>query len=88
MTRLMRSTFLAAALLATTLMTGGCSSSIDSNDLRNNWSPELYSVAHSEEQYLNNTTRHRHNIWRQARDDWAMIWLKERNYRLTRYTLP
>ena len=89
MKRFVPTSLLAAALLATTLFAGGCSTSnIGSADLRSNWTPELDSVAMSDEQFDNFRSRHRHNTWRQINDDWAMIWLEDRNNKLTRYTLP
>lgn len=81
-------TLLATALIATTLLAGGCQRTIDSRDLRDNWTPELKSVAMSGEELRNYRSRHRHNTWRQIHDDWAAIWLEDRNIGLTRYTLP
>ena len=78
---------LAMALLATTLLTG-CSSTIDSEALRDNWTPELLSTAQTEEQYWNSRTIYRDNTVRQIHEDWANIWFEGRNLRLTRYALP
>jgi len=77
----------ALALTAVTLL-GGCSSTIDSRDLRADWTPELQSLTKSEDSFKNMTSRHRHNTWRQIHDDWAMIWLVDRNLRLNKHTLP
>lgn len=88
MIRLTQTAVLATGLFAVALLSGGCSSQMTSSDLRSDWTPELHSAAHSEEQYDNFRSRHRHNTWRQIHDDWALIWLEDRNLRLTRYTLP
>lgn len=86
---MIRTALLASCLLAVTLLAGGCSSNkVTSTDLRDNWTPELQSVTQSEEEFTNFRSRHRHNTWRQIHDDWAMIWLENRNIRLTEYTLP
>ena len=84
---MIRTALLASCLLAVTLFTG-CSSSITSTELRDNWTPELYSTTLSEEEFTNFKSRHRHNTWRQLHDDWATLWLVNRNIRLTEYTLP
>lgn len=88
MTRQLCTSLLTTGLIATVLIAGGCSSTITSSDLRKDWSPELYSVAQSEEQYYNSRTIRRNNTWRQIADDWSMIWLENRNLRMTKYTLP
>lgn len=88
MTRLSRSALLVAGLFAVTLFLGGCSNTLTSSDLRADETPELMSVTRSEETYFNNRNRIRDNTWRQIYDDWSMIWLEDRNLRLTRYTLP
>ena len=85
---MIRTALLASCLFAVTLFAGGCSNTISSNDLRDNWTPELYSTTLSEEEFKNFTSRHRHNYMRQIHDDWAMIWMQKRNVRLTEYTLP
>ncbi|MFK7790099.1 MAG: hypothetical protein AB8C95_11490 [Phycisphaeraceae bacterium] len=85
---MIRTALLASCLFASTLVFGGCSNTITSDDLRDNWTPELKSVTLSEEEYDNFRSRHRHNTWRQIHDDWAMIWLENRNLRLTEYDLP
>ncbi|MGB0768005.1 MAG: hypothetical protein ACPGYV_09875 [Phycisphaeraceae bacterium] len=85
---MIRTALLASCLIVAASFGTGCSSSLSSNDLRNNWTPELYSVTQSEEEFTNFRSRHRHNTWRQIRDDWAMIWLEHRNIRLTEYDLP
>ena len=84
---MIRTTLLASCLLAVTLFTG-CSNTITSTDLRDNWTPELYSVTLSEEEFTNFKSRHSHNTWRQLHDDWAGLWLQNRNLRLTEYNLP
>lgn len=81
-------TLLAVGLFATTLLMGGCSTTYESSDLRDNWSPELYSTAQTYDQNKNMTSRHRQNYMRQIKDDWDFIWLQDRNLRLTRYNLP
>ena len=88
MNRLIRTSLLALGLFTSTLLVGGCNSTIESSDLCEDWTPELDSVAMSEEQFKNFRSRHRHNTWRQVNDDWAMIWLEDRNMKLNRYTLP
>lgn len=85
---MIRTALLAPCLLAVTLLVGGCNNTLTSTDLRNNWTPELYSVTQSEEEFTNFRSRHRHNTWRQIHDDWAKLWLEDRNMRLTEYTLP
>lgn len=87
---MIRTALLASCLFAVTLLAGGCSSNdrVSSTDLRDNWTPELYSVTQSEEEFTNFRSRHRNNTLRQIRDDWAMIWLENRNLRLTEYALP
>lgn len=77
----------ALALTAVTVL-GGCSSTISSQDLRDDWTPELHSMTLSEEAFENKNSGHQHNAWRQIHDDWAMIWLKDRNLRLNVHTLP
>ena len=84
---MIRTALLASCLLAVTLLTG-CSNSVTSRDLRDDWTPELKSTTMSDEEFTNFRSRHRHNTWRQIQDDWAMIWLENRNIRLTEYTLP
>ena len=84
---MIRTALLASCLLAVTLFTG-CSNTITSTDLRDNWTPELYSVTLSEEEFTNFKSRHRNNTWRQVHDDWAALWLVNRNMRLTEYNLP
>ena len=79
---------LATGLFALTLLAGGCKSEFDSADLRSDWTPELQSVSMSDEQFKNFTSRHRHNTTRQLYDDWAMIWLEDRNLKLTKYVMP
>lgn len=86
---MIRTALLASCLLAVTLLAGGCSKDrVTSDDLRDNWTPELQSVTLSEEDFTNFKSRHRHNTWRQIHDDWARIWLVDRNLRLTEYNLP
>lgn len=86
---MIRTALLASCLFAVILLAGGCSSNkVTSTDLRDNWTPELQSVTQSEEEFTNFRSRHRHNTWRQIHDDWAMIWLENRNLRLTEYDLP
>ncbi|MEO0477264.1 MAG: hypothetical protein AAF085_15045 [Planctomycetota bacterium] len=85
---MIRTALLASCLLLAVTVFTGCSNSITSTDLRDNWTPELYSVTLSEEEFTNFKSRHRHNTWRQIHDDWAMLWLKNRNIRLTEYNLP
>ena len=85
---MIRTALLASCLFASTLVIGGCSNKITSDDLRDNWTPELYSVTLSNEEFTNFKSRHRHNTWRQVHDDWARIWLVDRNLRLTEYNLP
>lgn len=84
---MIRTALLASCLLAVALFTG-CSNTITSTDLRDNWTPELYSVTLSEEEFTNFKSRHGHNTWRQLHDDWAGLWFKSRNMRLTKYNLP
>ena len=84
---MIRTTALASALLAVTLFTG-CSSTIESSDLRDNWTPELKSLTMSDEELKNFRSRHNHNTIRQIHDDWSQLWLVNRNLRLTEYTLP
>lgn len=85
---MIRTALLASCLFASTLFVGGCSNKITSDDLRDNWTPELYSVTQSHEDFTNFKSRHRHNTWRQIHDDWARIWLVDRNLRLSEYNLP
>lgn len=86
---MIRTALLASCLLAATVFVGGCSKDrVTSTDLRDNWTPELQSMTQSEEEFTNFRSRHRHNTWRQIHDDWAMIWLENRNIRLTEYALP
>ena len=88
MTRLTQTTLLMTGLFVVTLFAGGCASTITSADLRSDPNPELYSVSRTEEHYYNYRALVRDNTWRQFHDDWATIWLENRNLRLTRYTLP
>ena len=88
MTRLTRTLLLALGLSAATLFTGGCSSDISSADLRSDGTPELLSSTRSSEQYYNKRAIVRDNTRRQLYDDWALIWLEDRNLKLSRYTLP
>lgn len=90
MNRMIRTALLATGLFSVALLGTGCSStnSIDSSDLRSDWTPELYSVAEGHEQFYNNRSIRVHNTWRQVRDDWSMIWLQDRNYRMTKFNLP
>lgn len=86
---MIRTALLASCLFAVTLIATGCSSNrVTSDDLRDNWTPELQSVTLSEEEFTNFKSRHEHNTKRQIHDDWARIWLVDRNLRLTEYTLP
>ena len=85
---MIRTALLASCLFTITLFAGGCSNTISSSDIRDNWTPELRSTTLSGEEFTNFRSRHRHNTWRQIQDDWAMIWLENRNLRLTEYTLP
>lgn len=85
---MIRTALLASCLLAVTLLAGGCSNTLTSTDLRNNWTPELQSVTLSEEEFTNFRSRHRHNTWRQIHDDWARVWFQDSNMNLTEYTLP
>jgi hypothetical protein len=84
---MIRTALLASCLLAVTVLTG-CNNTVKSSDLRSNWTPELKSVTLSEEELANFRSRHRHNTWRQIHDDWATLWLENRNIRLTEYNLP
>ena len=84
---MIRTALLASCLLAVTLFTG-CSNTITSTNLRDNWTPELYSVTLSEEEFTNFKSRHQHNTWRQLHDDWAGLWFQSRNMKLTEYNLP
>ncbi len=88
MNRLTSTALLALSLFAFVLFAGGCQSELKSSDLRSNWTPELKSLTQSDEQYANFRSRHRHNNWRQAYDDWAMIWLEDRNMKMTDYIIP
>jgi len=88
---MIRTALLASLLLTVTVLATGCSSSkqsVTSDDLRDNWTPELQSVTLSHEDFTNFRSRHRHNTWRQIHDDWARIWFEDRNLRLTEYNLP
>jgi hypothetical protein len=86
---MIRTALLTSCLLAATVLLGGCSNEkISSDDLRDNWTPELYSMTLSEEEFTNFKSRHRHNYTRQIHDDWARIWFVDRNLRLTEYDLP
>lgn len=88
MTCTLRLTLLATALMTVTVL-GGCnSSSIDSESLRDNWTPELASSTESYEEYYNARSRRRNNAKRQILDDWSNIWLEGRNIRMTPYVLP
>lgn len=87
MTRTLHLSLLASLLLTLTVL-GGCSSSPDSQELRGNWSPELYSAAETYDQYWNDRTIHRTNYVRQIHDDWAGIWFENRNLRMTRFAMP
>lgn len=84
---MIRTALIASCLLAAPLLVG-CSNTIKSSDLRDDWTPELKSLTMSDEELSNFRSRHRHNAWRQIHDDWSMIWLVDRNLRLTEYTLP
>lgn len=84
---MIRTALLASCLLAVTLLSG-CSNTVTSSDLRADWTPELKSTTMGAEEFANFRSRHRHNTWRQVQDDWAMIWLENRNLRLTEYSLP
>ncbi|MBX2850278.1 MAG: hypothetical protein KTR15_00865 [Phycisphaeraceae bacterium] len=86
---MIRTALLALCLFAVTLIATGCSSSrVTSDDLRDNWTPELQSVTLSEEEFTNFKSRHKHNTSRQIHDDWARLWFMDRNLRLTEYNLP
>lgn len=85
---MIRTALLASCLVASSFMVVGCSNTITSDDLRDNWTPELKSMTLSDEDFTNFRSRHRHNTWRQIHDDWATIWLENRNIRLTEYTIP
>lgn len=85
---MIRTTLLASCLLVVTILTGGCTNTFTSTDLRDNWTPELQSLTLSEEEFTNFRSRHRNNTWRQIHDDWARIWLEGSNMHLTEYTLP
>jgi len=87
---MIRTALLASCLFASALFVAGCAnkSTVTSDDLRDNWTPELQSVTQSNEEFTNFKSRHRHNTWRQIHDDWARIWLVDRNLRLTEYALP
>ena len=87
MTRCMHLTVLLTALFAVTLLTG-CSSSLDSRDLRSDWTPELHSTNATYDQYWNDRTIYRTNMKRQIKDDWANIWFEGRNMRMSRHPLP
>lgn len=87
MTSTLRMTLLATALMSVIVL-GGCSSTIDSESLRDNWTPELDSTAANYEEYFNARSIRRDNTKRQILDDWANIWLEGRNLRLTPYVLP
>jgi len=88
MKRCFASTLLITGLFAVTLMTGCSSRNIDSEELRDNWTPELHSTAATYDQYYNDRTIYRTNTMRQIYDDWANIWFEGRNLRMTRYPLP
>ena len=88
MSRLIPTALLASGLFAFVLVSGGCQSGFDSSDLRSNWTPELHSLTYSDQQFKNYRSRHRHNTLRQAHDDWAMIWLEDRNMGMTKFHLP
>ena len=88
MNRLSQTTLLLTGLFVFTLFAGGCSQTITSSDLRDDPNPELYSASRTEEHYYNYRALVRDNTWRQIHDDWAMIWLENRNHRLTRFVLP
>jgi hypothetical protein len=86
---MIRTALIASCLLASTLVFVGCGQQrVTSDDLRDNWTPELQSVTQSNEEFTNFKSRHAHNTWRQIHDDWARIWLVDRNLRLTEYNLP
>jgi outer membrane murein-binding lipoprotein Lpp len=84
---MIRIALLASCLVAATVLSG-CSNSISSSDLRDNWTPEVKSLTMSHEELTNSRSRHRHNTWRQIHDDWATLWFENRNLRLTEYNLP
>ena len=85
---MIRTALLALMLTTGTVLATGCTSRITSDELRDNWTPELKSVTLSHEELTNFRSRHRHNTWRQIHDDWAKLWFEDRNLRLTEYDLP
>lgn len=84
---MIRTALLASCLLVVPLLVG-CNNTIKSSDLRDDWTPEVKSLTLSDEELKNFRSRHVHNRWRQFHDDWSMIWLMDRNSRLTEYNLP
>ncbi|MEM6393128.1 MAG: hypothetical protein AAF797_10180 [Planctomycetota bacterium] len=75
----------AAALLT---VSTGCSSKITSSDIRANPSPELYTTAHTLEEYRNDKAQTLDWYVRSLRDDIDSVLLLDRPSRLTIYPAP
>jgi len=86
MTRAARLSVLAMILTATAVL-GGCGT-ITSADIRSDPTPELYSQALTRTQFRNDRAIHQHHAWRTARDDWARIWMYDKNTQLTPLPTP
>lgn len=86
MLRAARLFVLGLAVTATALLSG-CNT-ITSADIRRDPTPELYSQALSGEEFRNDRAIHRHHAWRTLRDDWARLWLYDKNTNLTPWPVP
>lgn len=75
-------------LLGAAMLVGGCSDRITGRSVRSDWSPELYSTAHSREQHKVREARTLDTNGRQAWDDLSMLLLLDRPSRMSEYPIP
>jgi len=76
-----------ALILTATAVLGGCNT-ISSSDIRSDPTPELYSQAMTRTQFRNDRAVHQHHGLRTLRDDWARIWMYDKNTQMTPWPVP
>lgn len=77
-------------LLAFACMTGGCASkdSLSAKSVRKNPTPELRTIAQTNDQRLNLRAKSKNYNYRMLRDDWEDIWFYDRPMRMSEYLIP
>lgn len=77
-----------AGLIGVAALATGCNNDIKAQDVRRDFSPELFSMGQSEEQMKTSNARTIDTNGRQAWDDAARLLLLDRPLRMSKYPIP